>query len=98
MAYPGRECPGQEASMTLPAWTLTEAQWKSTDNPGWLSRFIRDKASPRKARLLECACFRLVWLKLPDSGQRAVEVAERYADGLASLQALQAAHEAAEVA
>jgi hypothetical protein len=38
----------------------------------------------RKQRLLACACARRVWSLMPDDeSRRAVEVAERYADGLA---------------
>jgi hypothetical protein len=47
-------------------------------------------------RLLVCACCRLAWGHLPDPRNRAaVEVAERFADGLASEQERSACYRAA---
>jgi hypothetical protein len=47
--------------------------------------FLRGKASERKLRLFLVACARLVWDRLPPGEMReAVEVAERFADGLAA--------------
>jgi hypothetical protein len=62
---------------------VTEAEWLSCTDPERLLELLRGKVSERKLRLFACACCRVVWNSLPPSGQRAVEVAERFADGAA---------------
>jgi hypothetical protein len=64
--------------------------------------YVAGRASPRQLRLLACACCRAVWPLLADKcSRRAVEVAERFADGQATPQTLRkwhwAAYEAYEV-
>jgi hypothetical protein len=62
-------------------------------------RFLRFKASDRKLRLYTCACCRVLWPEIQDPrSRRALEVAEQYADGLASPRDLLAAHGNAEEA
>jgi hypothetical protein len=62
----------------------TEAKWLSHSDPVALLRHVAPQASARKLRLFACAACRRVWAALRDEASRhAVEVAERYADGLA---------------
>src|SRR5262249_43205012 len=83
---------------------MTEADWLACRDPDALLEFLRREAyarrgpfpSRRKLRLFACACCRRKWSSLPDVRSRdAVEAAERYADRLASRQALMRAFAAA---
>lgn len=72
---------------------MTEAEWLVSEDPAAMLRVVTGEAegphaggviSPRKLRLFACACCRHpgVWPLLTDPrSRRAVEVAERYADG-----------------
>ncbi len=62
---------------------MTEAEWQNCDNPQTMLAFSRDRASDRKLRLFAVACCRRIqgllgWYYV------GLEVAERYADSLAS--------------
>ena len=79
---------------------MTEEEWfEDRYDPSDFILFLTDdqEASDRKLRLFAVACCRRVWDHLPAPGsQRAVEVAERYADGTATTKELAAARRRAE--
>jgi hypothetical protein len=64
---------------------MTEAAWLACTDPEEMLSSLRGTASDRKLRLFAAAC-RRIWDWFADSGRRAIEVAERYADGLAELE------------
>lgn len=73
---------------------MTEAEWLTCADPDPMVEWVRSKASERKLRLFACACCQRLGRQrlLPDADSRtAVEVAERYADGLVPKKALAAA-------
>jgi hypothetical protein len=71
---------------------MTEAEWLSAIDPTPMLEYLQRKASDRKLRLFACACTRAVWELLADErARRAVQMAERYADGLATEGELSAA-------
>lgn len=64
---------------------MTEAEWLAATEPAFLLVFLRGKVSERKLRLFACACCRHVWKAFTEEPDRqAVEVAERFAEGLAT--------------
>ncbi len=82
---------------------MTEHDWNTSTDPARMLHWMNGPGSPdatqpsdRKLRLFACACVRSVWHLLTDErSRRAVEVAERYADGEATSEEL---HYAADLA
>lgn len=75
---------------------MTEAEWMAFTDPRPMLGSLRHRASDRKLRLFAVACCRRIWDLLPDEQCRsALETAERFADGLASLDSLREAHRGA---
>lgn len=69
---------------------MTETEWLVGTDPGAMLEFLRGRASDRKLRLLSVACWRLL---NGEHGRDAIEVAERYADGLEMKSALKRARQ-----
>ena len=75
---------------------MDAAEWLTCNDPDPMLQHLKGKISDRKSRLFACACVRQIWHLLDDPRSvAAIEVAERYADRLASPQELIAAQDAA---
>src|SRR5262245_27172644 len=78
---------------------MTPAEWFAAVTPEPLLVAVRPDpagqvappAVARRHRLFACACARMVWDLLPTEARSAVQIAERYADGRATLADLRAA-------
>jgi hypothetical protein len=65
--------------------TVTGADWHTSADPYSLLEVVKCDPSARRWRLFACGCCRRVWYMLRDKqSRRAIEVAERFADGVAS--------------
>jgi hypothetical protein len=70
---------------------MTEKQWLASDDPEALLKYVAERLSARKFRLTLCGCLRApeVWALLTGpASRRAVEVAEAFVEGAATLQQL----------
>src|SRR5215470_16408408 len=68
---------------------MTETEWLACTDPLPMLYFLRGRASDRKLRLFACACCRRFWNLFTDKrAWKAIEFAERYADGLATTKQL----------
>jgi len=75
----------------------TEKAWLGSEAPHSLLLTLKGKRMPRQRRLLAVAiCRRLLTEMIDPESRHAVEVAERYADGLADAEELEAAYRAAQ--
>jgi hypothetical protein len=75
---------------------MTEQEWLASTDPREMFEFLRGKAGDRKVRLFAVACCLGVCNSLKhDEFRKAVEAAEKFADGLVDQDALAQAREAA---
>jgi hypothetical protein len=75
---------------------MTERQWLKCTDASEMYRFLWDRVSDRKFRLLGCHCCRQIWHLLVDErSKRAIEVQERYCDGSVERDELNVNHAAA---
>lgn len=74
---------------------MTEAEWLACTEPLPMVEYLRGRASERKLRLFAVACCRSTWNLLRKSSKKAVEAAERYADGLATDDDMRTVHASA---
>jgi len=76
---------------------MTEAEWLDCTDPPEMVKFLQGKASERKLRLFAVACCRRIWDSITEPCSRqAVKISERYADGSANYEQLEAAFMAAD--
>jgi hypothetical protein len=60
---------------------VTEFEWSECARPERMLAALRGKTTDRKLRLFACGCCRRMWHLLSGLDRRAVELAERFADG-----------------
>lgn len=75
---------------------MTNADWETATEPNAMLTLLKGRTGNRKVRLIACGIARCVWDDMPsDISRRAVEIAERFADGLATAEELRGAYRAA---
>lgn len=73
---------------------MTEQEWLECAEPTRMLEFLRCKVSERKLRLFAVACCRQIWsLLVDDRSRKAVEIAEKFVDGMATADERQKAAE-----
>jgi hypothetical protein len=75
---------------------MTEADWSACTDPEKMLEFLRrsGKLTPRKGRLFKVAlCYRIWHLIIDERSRKAVEIAEKFAEGDASLNELESAYD-----
>lgn len=60
---------------------MTKAEWQACVDPEPMLEFLRDRASHRTLRLFAVMCCRSIWCWLDERSRKAVDGAERYANG-----------------
>ncbi len=60
---------------------MNERDWLACGDPHAMISFLEGKVNDRKLRLFACACCRRYWMFLDNNARKAVEMAERIADG-----------------
>jgi hypothetical protein len=73
--------------------TMTESEWEFAAEPHAMLEFLQSigRPSERKLRLFAVACSRRMWDQIDGLGRHAVDVAEKFADGIAGAEELRAA-------
>lgn len=70
---------------------MTEQEWLDCTDPRRMLDFLRSKSTARKLRLFACGFLRTFWHRNMDEQSRAaLETSERFADGLATADELEA--------
>jgi hypothetical protein len=78
---------------------MTETEWLTGDDTKAMLVYLTGKVSRRKTLLTLIACCRRFWHSMPDArSRRAIEVAERRADGVATAEELETAYADAGIA
>jgi hypothetical protein len=72
---------------------MTDSEWQTASEPHAMLEFLQGSGRPgdRKLRLFAVACSRRMWGWIDALGRTAVDVAERFADGVAGPEELRAA-------
>ena len=60
---------------------MSSDEWQACTDPQAMLLHLRGRAGDRELRLFACACCRRIWDYMPDASRKAVEVAERFANG-----------------